>query len=255
MKKRMIIVLLGITNLYTHTISFKKLKSNAPDPLTTRALTSQQEDFFLLNRPIIIGLGDSCQVALNLRYAKLRFMAYPFDWTVARFDDVYDMIENDFKHFQIPENFIQGSDPRPNTHTHNHYPELLFPHVKWEALSDDFNRRIKRFYKAIAYAQASHKEIHFVIHSLRFNDKSLIEKANKLHSLLAQKFPNLNFTLIVMHHAKDLDTSTNDECKFIYLQHEGWTETSYQEWRKKIAAIGLINSHAKIDAYSDHPFK
>ena len=167
------------------------------DPLLVRAFSAAEEDNLLANRPIIISLGDSCQPALNLTFSKLRFMAYPFDWLVARFDDVYDMIETDFIYCKQPEYFVKAYDHEVNyvRPTHTHYPKLQFPHAHWETLFDDFNRRINRFYKAINYCVAAHKKIFFIIHTASLNDSSLKEKADKMRALFSRKFPNLNFAL------------------------------------------------------------
>ena len=58
--------------------------------------------------------------------------------------------------------------------TNIHYPQLLFPHAKWETLFEDFTRRIKRLYKAIHYAEVSKKKIFFIIHSISFRDCAVL---------------------------------------------------------------------------------
>lgn len=248
--------LLGLANLFLRATNIDGVENWPSDPLITRALTAEDEDNFLTTRPIVISLGDSCQPALNLMYAKLRFMAYPFDWIVAPFDDVYDMIKTDFMYCNQREYFVEAYDSKINNlrATNIHYPQLLFPHAKWESLFEDFNRRIKRFYKAIYYSETSKKKVFFVIHSLTFRNDSVKAMADKLRDLLSQKFPNLDFTLIVMHHADILNNSTDANCIFTYLKHEGWTQESYSEWRDKFTAMGLINPHAATDSFSGHPF-
>lgn len=226
------------------------------DPLIKRALTSADEDIALKTRPIVISLGQDCQPALNLMYAKLRFMAYPFDWIVAPFDEMYDAIDTDFFYFRKREYFVNSNDPRLNNYhiTNIHYPQLLFPHAKWETLFEDFNRRIGRFYKAIHHGEMFKKRIYFVIHSSTFKDGSVKDKADRLCALFSRKFPGLDFELIVMHHADELGSFASTNCKFCYLEHAGWTQESYNEWSKKLAAMGLANPQA--DSFSeDHPFK
>lgn len=240
-------------------INIAEVRRAGFDPLlkSKKTLTEAEENDLLKNRPIVISLGDSCQPALNLMYAKLRFMAYPFDWIVAYFDDMYDLIKTDFMYCKERDYFVMAYDPKVNASrpTNVHYPQVMFPHVKWETLFEDFNRRIKRFYKAIHYGEASNKKIFFVIHSISYRDATVKDKATKICDLILEKFPSLDFTLIVMHHAKDLGDFRSDRCIFTYLEHDGWTQESYAEWRAKFAAMGLINPYAFLDPESEHPFQ
>jgi hypothetical protein len=228
------------------------------DPLITRALTHTDEDIFLQTRPIIISLGDTCQPALNLMYNKLRFMAYPFDWLVVPFEAMYDIIKTDFAYCKQREYFVNEYDPQCNgvRPMNTHYPAVHFVHAKWENLFEDLQRRINRFHKAIQYGEHYKKTVFFILHSLTFRDHSVNDTVNKLCELLSTKFPNLDFVLVVMHHDPSMRYPFKAQnCIFCYLQHDGWTQTSYGEWTQKLKECGLINPYSAHDAFSEHPFQ
>jgi len=227
------------------------------DPLIKKNITEKEEDFFLQHRPIIISLGDSCQPAINLTWNKLRFMAYPFDWAVTRFDDLYDIIQTDFNNCKEQEYYSLAWDPETKNirPTNKYYPNLQFPHAKWDNLVVDLNRRIERFYKTIKYAEKHNKKISFIIHSNLFKDDSIKIKAQSLNDLLSNKFPKLNFILIVMHHADIPNNFKNDKSIFCRLNHLGWDQQSYAEWKNIFLEIGLINTNANNDSIAEHPFQ
>lgn len=234
-------VLLFIFLLSTLKVISYEINTLPTDPLINRKLTKDMELFFLKNKPIIISLGDSCQPAMNLRRNKLRFMAYPFDWAITRFDDLYNILETDFakckkvEHFSLLE--VETKNIRP---INIYYPKLQFPHVSNENLIEDLNRRIERFYRTIEYAKLHEKKVTFMIHSNLYKDISIKDKARNLVGLLQRKFKGLKLHLIIMHHANIDDKLNLKNCTFCFLQHQGWTQESYLEWTKKFKQIGLI---------------
>lgn len=219
------------------------------DPLITRGLTEEQEDRFLKTKPIIMSLGDNCQPAFYLSLCKIRFMAFPFDWLATPFNDLCDIIKTDFIHLKNPDFFTQAYDPECHAVNpiNNYYSKIRFPHAKWDFLFDDLNRRIKRYYKAIEYCTSTKKPLYFIMHSLNFNDSNDIEKkSNEISNLLQDKFPNLNFKLIVMHHSNNLNIPNKNNIIFVYLKY-GWDHNSQGEWEQKFKELGLISSNNQND--------
>lgn len=45
---------------------------------------------------VFVSIGEMCDVAMSLRYAKARSAAFPFDWNVSPLGKIADMLENNF---------------------------------------------------------------------------------------------------------------------------------------------------------------
>jgi|GEM_PF-1298052 len=193
-----------------------------------KKILAQEDEYIFyrsLNRPfIIISLGINCQVAWYSRELGLRDYAYPFDWCISSHTGVYRLIKNDFKEFFKRENLIKDTyhtvkdtlyDIRfahdfPAEHanaaasddtTIHHGGTILENYMDvYDELNQKYQRRIERFYWAIN----SGKKIFFV----RIFDITK-QDAIELHDLIKQKFPALDYELVVLGQYEEYKESWN----------------------------------------------
>jgi len=166
---------------------------------------------------IIIPIGVDCGAAVFLRKYNLRNLAFPFDWVIS-YNGVSKCIEDEFKHF---------TDPLINTINiydicfHHDFKNDLF--VEEERAK--YNKRCKRL---IDILESSSEEIiffrkgHSPHHHHEHNDKYIdiandIEDAEKLDIIISNKYPNLNYKIIIFlvcgncFDSNHIYTSTSDK--------------------------------------------
>lgn len=177
-------------------------------------ITLNREDNF-----VIVSLGCNCIPAHHMRECNVRPFALPFDWTLVPFQALYTFIQNDFKDYFKKEHLIPSSKPYLPAHLHNFVSKLGYSEMAesplWvldkesgmvfvhdfsnnciatiekyhESQYMKYSRRIKRFYDELS----SGKKIYFI----RYLDITKTD-ALRLWSLLKDKFPTVDFTLIVI---------------------------------------------------------
>lgn len=168
---------------------------------------------------ITIGLGCSCEPALNTRKYNIRTFAFPFDWCLTPYNALYYFINNDFKDYFKKENLVPSSKVHFSLYMEAFLTRLNYvtvsQHFKWvldkqfgmiynhdfpnntlatiarnyDSHYKKYMRRIQRLYSEVN----SGKHVYFI----RYFDTTRLE-AYELYKLLKLKFPKTNFTLIVI---------------------------------------------------------
>ena len=179
---------------------------------------------------IIIPIGVDCGIADFLKKYNLRSVSLPFDWAVS-YNGVSKCIEDDFKYFTEPltnriniydiyfhhdfqeDASVQGGDASVQGH---------------EEDKQKYSRRCKRILNILIDSEANNEEVifcrkgHSIHHHYEHNQKYFdiandIEDAEKLDIILSNKYPNLNYKIIVIlvcGHCFDANTtytSTSDK--------------------------------------------
>lgn len=170
--------------------------------------------------PIFVGLGKDCKVAFFLRENQLRTDAYPFDWVLTLDDEKHaNLIENDFAHFMDREHMLPNRMFVRNTLYRvdfwHDWPTLEFERF-FSEVADKYHRRIKRFYELKNYAgkvfffrtannhaqkaQPIEKVGEFIYDSVHSDYPNIdCASATRLKQILDMKFPDLDFTLVILN--------------------------------------------------------
>jgi hypothetical protein len=174
---------------------------------------------------LFVSLGSSCTVALQLRHWGLRKAAFPFDWLLTVDGDRFvELIERNFQDFLNETYLIKHPHHRAKNFLVHSYYHIEFRH-DWshgfwnpdkypkalEQLKSKYTRRIERFralndfpgkvfFIRIACAGAFAPKTYWP------NAKALkIDHASALalQSALKKRFPQLDFTLVIINHNGD----------------------------------------------------
>lgn len=169
--------------------------------LNENAITDDYENNAIINQPITIPVGANCITAWYLRYIKLRFLAYPFDWySSPDFDGIANAIKNGFAQYFDPKNFAQSASngiiklPIFNFTFNHDFPKTdsnwltHFPSFK-----EKYAKRTARFFKTINVAQELKKPILF----LRIYQTNK-EQAVRFVDMIQKIAPKLDFNLLVV---------------------------------------------------------
>lgn len=215
---------------------------------------------------ILISLGADCQVAWRLKQFKLRQVAYPFDWLRSYdFDGLLKCIQEKFKFFLAPNCLTLNlcvKNMRYNIEFVHDFPTqgLHSNHVAFEnenagkiienyldylpQVNYKYAPRIKRFLDELN----STNEIFFI----RTNIKP--HEAQKFIEMMKLNYPCLNYTLVVVHRAKNLkyDWGIPHVINFYAEKNpadvNGWYYDT--EWFNIFTELELIvDSSIKYDAY------
>lgn len=168
---------------------------------------------------ITISLGYNCNPAIFTRQYGVRTYAFPFDWCFTPYRSLCRIIDTNFKDFFKKENLVPSLKKYFSTYMQEFFNsvghtevsenytwvldkecEMVFNHDFIPNSFTEINksyiynynkymRRVKRFY----YEINSGKHVYFI----RYRDITK-QEASKLCQLLKDKFPNTNFTLIVI---------------------------------------------------------
>jgi hypothetical protein len=188
-----------------------------------KSLEPAGEESSLQPTSLFVSLGSSCTVALQLRLHGLRKQAFPFDWLLtADGDRLAELIGNNFKDF-LNEKYLIKHPRVKNFLVHSYYHVEFrhdWSHGFWkpdqysealEQLKSKYSRRIERF-KAL-------NDFPGKVFFVRIDTPNALgrksywqsEKALKidhasaltLKHALQHRFPNLNFTLVIINHNGD----------------------------------------------------
>ena len=143
----------------------------------------------------VIPFGQRCGSTLAIKFASLRKMSLPFDWTTLSFPKkIKNVLENNFKDF-IPDVH--------NNIFRNKY-DLNFPHFNnniGEGIKQ-YERRIERFKKIIL----EDKKLYFVyinenyLYNERFRKKefndNIFSEMLELELYLKKKYPKINYSIL-----------------------------------------------------------
>jgi hypothetical protein len=141
---------------------------------------------------IIIPMGVDCGNAEFFKKNNIRKFALPFDWVVT-YNGISNIIANDFYNF-IPN----------NGENYNNIYSISFPHNRFPDDNEKILRRINRFKNIL---ETSDEKIIFLRkghgshnHGENNNDilKNEVTDAEELDNILKEKYPNLNYEIIVI---------------------------------------------------------
>jgi len=175
------------------------------------------QDVQEISPPQWVSLGSHCEVAWYLGNNDLRTAAYPFDWLLTLdHSTCLSLIQEEFLHFMDEAFLVPGS----GGNVINTYYSVDFRH-DWltgsieehmPTVRDKYQRRIKRFFKLADYPG----KVYFIRSAF---DKSLnpslptitegcsvvtFEQAQSLRNLLLEKFPQLDFELVILNYAEEM---------------------------------------------------
>lgn len=210
------------TNLNRETCCFES--NNAHIRAIIKGVVSEQDaDQANLSQriePLFVSLGSWCNVAGHLKVSGLRIAAFPFDWILTiDCEKFLEIFLTDFKYF-LDDNYLSLK----NGQIFNYYYNLQCPHEitnddivnkktpeqLLETFKEKYRRRINRFrelenYKGKVYfmrsasINATHANIYFkCAETLTISDLY----AERLFNALKERFPLLDFTLIIIDSGK-----------------------------------------------------
>lgn len=154
-----------------------------------------------LRYDLIVSIGEDCACTTYLRKHDLQAMSYPFDWlTGAPYENRIDAILNDFSGFLDKDDFqfIEKNKNEFNDSICDYYGnvkngfyfyhdfpigtdfEIAFPKVK-----DKYQRRISRFYKAIAHSEKV--LLVWFSHTQQIDEILIIESHRKIENKFNKK--------------------------------------------------------------------
>jgi hypothetical protein len=147
---------------------------------------------------IFIPIGVDCGMALFFKNYNLRKQSFPFDWTVS-YNGVSKCIEDDFKFFTEPLN------EKINTY------DIYFHHdfEENETFNKDKEKYYRRYQRLINILETSNEEVIFCRKGHAFhhhnehdgkysNITNDIDDAEKLNSVLLNKYPQLKYKIIII---------------------------------------------------------
>ena len=179
--------------------------------------------------PLFVSLGSTCEVTHQLRFLGLRAAAFPLDWALSlNNSQIIRLLEEDFVYFNDEEYLSSYTTVLLNTRYC-----LLFPHEgNWEApvyleTLENFKcksqRRIDRFKSLGSYqgkvffirAACPNAENPEAVYTDTENLHITNDYSILLYQTLKNKFPELDFTLIIMNFFNQDDVRINNISKDI----------------------------------------
>lgn len=171
---------------------------------------------------LFVSLGSYCTPASLVRSCGHRKAAFPFDWNITLdLGKVIEMIDDGFAHFFDPQYLVPAVNGSALYHTYYH---IEFVHdgtwggaehdSNMEILQSKFERRIQRFKNldsyegkvyflrsAYRYSMEDPHRMYHIQENIEIND----EDAMRLQRSLKKRFPNLDFTLIIVNNHQDVN--------------------------------------------------
>lgn len=154
---------------------------------------------------IFISLGMNCGPGRQFEKKKLTEAFFPFDWCISDFESIYEALKNDFSNYLEKESLEVLHHPENAKHrvVHDHTYNIRYLHdftLEGEPLNDyeqirtKYFRRIDRLYRACSQRT---KKVYF------FRTSITKKQSLQLNQLIQQKFPQLNYTLVVINETKE----------------------------------------------------
>ena len=174
---------------------------------------------------IVISLGIDCSPAIFLARKNLRPFSLPFDWTVT-YKGVTEILRSDFNDFMPI-----------NSNRRNQDGSVLFLH---DSFPDDVTKYTRRISRLKNILEISTEEIiffrkgHVAYHHKECPElKNDIQDAEDLNIFLKDKYPNLNYSIIVsLLCDKCFDPSTNyansDRIQIHNIDTPAWDENKFK---------------------------
>jgi hypothetical protein len=164
----------------------------------------RKELSFDSKEPLFISLGADCYVAGNLVHIGYRRASFPFDWLLSLdHNGIIKILDDDFKYFLDPSCYSLHTN-KYLIHTYYHFE---FRHEHDDDLIGKYGRRVDRFRRLNNYAG----KVFFIRKSsasaaspaFYWPSKDLLnisfEHAFELKQVLKKRFPNLDFSLVIVN--------------------------------------------------------
>lgn len=171
--------------------------------------------------PLFISLGSDCYVAGNLVHIGYRRASFPFDWLLSLdHNAVINILDDNFKHFLNPSYYSLHT----NGSLINTYYHLEFRHEHDNDFIGKYGRRIDRFRRLNTYSG----KIFFIRKAYKEDAstssywpckellKITFEQALELKHVLKKRFPNLDYTLVIVNLSGDKNSiKVTDDIIFV----------------------------------------
>ncbi|HUD01118.1 MAG TPA: DUF1796 family putative cysteine peptidase [Rhabdochlamydiaceae bacterium] len=171
----------------------------------------RKELSFDSKEPLFISLGADCYVAGNLVHIGYRRASFPFDWLLTLdHNGMIKILDDDFKYFLDPSCYSIHT----NRYLIHNYYHFEFRHEHDDDLIGKYGRRIERFRRLNNYSG----KVFFIRKSFDgatsptfyWPSKDLLnisfEHALELNQVLKKRFPNLDFSLVIVNFWRDRTT-------------------------------------------------
>lgn len=176
----------------------------------------QTEELENSTHPLLVSLGSHCEVTMHISHNKMRTAAFPFDWLLtldyqgfisALKDDFYFFMDKSYL-YQHPEGNIIHT--KYNIDFRHDWPDMNFE-KHFPEIRKKYERRIRRFQQLNEYAG----RVYFMRSpfDLSINPRlpTITKECTKidtshaqaLRDVLRQKFPHLDFRLIIINYAEE----------------------------------------------------
>lgn len=176
------------------------------------APAEERQEFSLDSKePLFVSLGPNCYIAIYLAQIGYRRASFPFDWLLTLdHNGMIKLLDDDFKYFLDPNYYSIHT----NLHLIHTYYHIEFRHEHDNDLIGKYGRRIDRFRRLNDYAG----KVFFMRQSYSgaespsfyWLSKDLLnisfEHALELKQVLNKRFPNLDFSLVILNFHDDETT-------------------------------------------------
>ena len=213
-------ILLSLVTCFCSIIFGEKAPLKVPDDERTELSWNSKE-------PLFISLGADCYVAGNLVHIGYRKASFPFDWLLTLdHNGMIKMLDDDFKYFLDPSCYSIHT----NRYLIHNYYHIEFRHEHDDDLIGKYGRRIDRFRRLNKYSG----KVFFIRKSFEDATSSIVywpskdllnisfDHALELKQVLKKRFPNLDFSLVIVNFCGDRTTmKTADDIIFVNTDVEG----------------------------------
>ncbi len=192
---------------------------------------------------IVISLGFNCGAARHFQANNLSGAYFPFDWCFSEYESIYRAIRDDFKGFLE----VLVAPPVKYREVIDQTYKIKFIHdfkvdvgdqvflLDYDENKAKYERRISRFRNALK----SKKKLFF------FRAVITKQEALQLRNLITEKYPQLDYTLVVMNKTDDFKEPWNEKnIKNFFLsapESSSLTDEMRNEWALIFKKLELIN--------------
>lgn len=183
----------------------------------------------------IASLGSACIVADKLGKNNLRLFSGPLDWIVGNPESTASFIKNDFRDFlNLDDLNIKGVHDNNTTYlVQDAKHDLLFVHdflkdiplkTQYPDIKKKYTRRIQNLYNWASKAETALFAIYFP------DPANYLQQAENLILILKNKFPSLDFDLLVIFlsdkkEAKISKVLENCYAAYVYHNESNWVDS------------------------------
>jgi len=176
----------------------------------------------------IIPIGSNCRIGIALRECGIRNEAMPLDWMLSTMKSVNHLFEDDFKDLTNKSVCsLQKHQNKKSVHAYilNEKYNLNITHEKAmnDKCIDKHNKRVNRMYgimrnsdnKVLFIRNVLDGIVHDNLHKHYLSTEkdysdSAPEHIEKFNSIVKEKFPNLEFDVLVINHTKPMEFSSDN---------------------------------------------